>query len=328
MSHNLEQNENGTETSFFSVRVSPWHTLGQLPSEVLTATEAMEQAHLDWTVEKRPIFFAADPNLEGLLPVEGKFATVRTNPYTNKEEALGVVGRGYTVVQNIENADFLQALVDASGAMFETGGSLEGGKRTFLTMKAPEGLMIGGRDAVDLYLAATNSHDGSSPFTIAATPTRIVCGNTLRMGLASAKATYKVRHTVNATKTIEQAQDALGLMWDYWGAFEATAENLLGTTLTDAEVRAFFDSATPIDPMAKTPLSEDRRQERIGVMQGIYHGETIADIKGNAWGAWNAFTEYADWYTPVRDGLTARAEKIILGEYDKTKQHALALLMG
>jgi len=44
---------------------------------------------------------------------------------------------------------------------FETAGSLRGGESVFVTMKPPETMTVVGADAMDLYLAATTSHDGT-----------------------------------------------------------------------------------------------------------------------------------------------------------------------
>ena len=48
------------------------------------------------------------------MPVPG-YATVRTNSFTSRPEALGVVGSGYTPLQNEEHAEFLNRLADESG---------------------------------------------------------------------------------------------------------------------------------------------------------------------------------------------------------------------
>ncbi len=46
----------------------------------------------------------------------------------------------------------------------------------------------GTQDRTELYLAALNSHDGSSKFTFLVTPIRIVCANTQSAALRDAKA--------------------------------------------------------------------------------------------------------------------------------------------
>src|SRR4029434_839028 len=110
---------------------------------------------------------------------------------TGQPDVLGVVGSGYTVVQNEEHCELLNLLVDEAGAHFETAGSLRGGRETFVTMKLPQQIILPGTngfDAVELSLAAMSSHDGSAAWRVIVTPVRIVCANTQRMALRSAKA--------------------------------------------------------------------------------------------------------------------------------------------
>src|SRR5690606_41691796 len=76
-------------------------------------------------------------------------------------------------------------------------------------MKLPGHMSIGGVDRVDQYLAAMNSHDGSSAFTFMISPARIVCQNTLNFALGKASNVVRVRHTTGATKaTVQQAREA------------------------------------------------------------------------------------------------------------------------
>jgi hypothetical protein len=115
----------------------------------------------------------------GVTPIEVPgFATVRTNPFTGAPEALGVVGGGYTPLQNEDHAEFLNLLADESGAIFDTAGSLRGGRQVFITMQLPGSLTVDGTDRVDLNIAALNSHDGTSAFRIPVTPVPFVCANT------------------------------------------------------------------------------------------------------------------------------------------------------
>ena len=109
------------------------------------------------------------------IDVPGSFATVRTNPFTGEPAALG---SGYHPLQNEEHAEFLNHLADESGAIFDTAGSLRGGRQVFVTMRLPKHLNVGGTDRVDLNIAALNSHDGNSAFRLLVTPVRVVCANT------------------------------------------------------------------------------------------------------------------------------------------------------
>jgi phage/plasmid-like protein (TIGR03299 family) len=330
MSANIETNAAGTEAAFFSARETPWHRLGTVTEGAVTAEDALRLAHLDWEVTKEPLT-ATILTEDGVESVEvpGKFATVRQNPFTGRHEALGVVGSAYTVVQNADNADFLNALVDESGAHFETAGSLNDGRTVFVTMKAPESMMIAGRDAVDLYLVATNSHDGSSTFKIAATPTRVVCANTLRAGLQSARATFSTRHTSGAQSRIDEAHKALGVMWNYGKVFEAEATRLAETRLTTATFNEIVAGLFP-EGKDETDRVKKSREQAIGQVGFLYREAPTQDgFHGTAWGAYNALTEYADWAWPIRgdkDG-SARAERVATGGWvDTFKQNAWTAL--
>lgn len=46
-----------------------------------------------------------------------------------------------------EHAEFLNRLADESGAVFDTAGSLRGGRAVFVTMRLPETMRVGGADS-------------------------------------------------------------------------------------------------------------------------------------------------------------------------------------
>lgn len=90
-------------------------------------------------------------------------------------------------MQNEQVAETLNLLVDASGAHFETAGSMRKGRSVFVTMKLPTAMQIAGVDDMDLYLAATTSHDGTASLRLDATPYGS-CARTRRPSPTSARA--------------------------------------------------------------------------------------------------------------------------------------------
>ncbi|PTQ95496.1 uncharacterized protein DUF932, partial [Mucilaginibacter yixingensis] len=57
----------------------------------------------------------------------------------------------------------------------------------------------------------TTSHDGSGSITIAFTPVRIYCRNTLNAALKNCTNAIKIRHTVSAADKLRTAHEMLGL---------------------------------------------------------------------------------------------------------------------
>ena len=229
MAHEIETFDDGT-AAFFTARTDAWHHLGTVTRDCLTAEQVMTTARLGgWNVHTVPLT-ATDITADGVttVPMTDHFATVRTHPTPAKPDVLGVVGAGYTVVQNEEHCELLNLLVDEAGAHFETAGSLREGRETFVTMKLPHTITLAGTngsDDIDLYLAAMSSHDGTAAWRVIVTPVRIVCANTQRIALRQAKATYAIRHTRSAPAKIAQARQALGIVWRYCDALRDRRPN-------------------------------------------------------------------------------------------------------
>src|SRR6476661_5225290 len=244
MAHDLEPWDGGQSASFVSARQHAWHRLGTVLPAEFTAADAMRHAKLGgWNVRTQALQTTPVLSVDGvdLLDVPEHFATVRTNPVTGRPEVLGVVGRGYTPIQNEEHAALLDALVDESGAHFETAGSLRGGRQVFLTMKLPTTMQIGGIDPVDLYLIACNSHDGTSAFRLLVAPVRVVCGNTQAIAIRRAQSSFSIRHTSGASGQIEQARQALGLTFRYAETFQVQADAMIAQAMTDRQFRELID---------------------------------------------------------------------------------------
>jgi phage/plasmid-like protein (TIGR03299 family) len=216
MGHNLYFNEKSNQFSFFSVREKPWHGLGQIVTDYPSSAEAIKYAGLDYTVEKRKLFTYdnenqnADPNHEIVIPeigVPDYFATVRTD----NDRVLGVVGKDYEVVQNIDAFSFFDSIVGGDGIQYETAGALGNGERIFITAKLPGYIKVGNADLVEQYLFLTTSHDGYGSITAAFTPTRICCNNTLNAALRNQSNSIKIRHTIGVKERLEQAHQIMGI---------------------------------------------------------------------------------------------------------------------
>ena len=314
MAHELETWSDGS-ASFVSARQHAWHRLGTVLPAEFDAAQAMQHAKLGgWRVRKEPLTTTVlTPDGVSSLPVPDQFASVRTHPVTGRPDVLGVVGRGYTPIQNEDHAELLDRLVDQSGAHFETAGSLRGGRQVFVSMKLPRTMRIGGVDPVDLYLIACNSHDGTSAFRLLVSPVRVVCANTQAAAIRGAKSSYSIRHTAGAKGQIAQARAALGLTWAYAEAFERQAEQMIAATISTDEFTGIVGRLWPVDADSKRSktIGENRRYE---LVQLLRHSPTNEDIRGTRWAAYQAITEYADHLAPVRDEwnpAAARAERAV-----------------
>jgi phage/plasmid-like protein (TIGR03299 family) len=298
MSHMLEQY--GDMASFASLREPAWHGLGTVIDEAVSTSEMLDLAHLSgWNVRLEAV------NLPGRSHKE-YFATVRTNPFDGEPDVLGVVGERYKVLQNEELFTFGDALLD--GGRWETAGSIKNGTVVFgsLALDRQTDLDPKGRgDKVNNYLLVHTSHDGSLAIQASVTPVRVVCQNTLNMAVGykgkGAKQSFRIRHTATLQGKVQAAREALGLANQYLDEFDKIAAEMIAKEINDQK---FFDIITAVYPKPEenTKGAMTKWENKIDTLNDIYNGETCVNIKGTAWGAYNAMTERLDWFRNPRGG--------------------------
>lgn len=325
MAHNLDIT-NGI-ASFADARTDAWHQLGQQVGHAMTAEEAMRLGMLGgWNLRKAPLFaYAGDER----IVVPAKYAVLRDNPAEDRADVLGVVGEPYKIIQNEAHADLLNALVDESGAHFETAGAIDGGRKVFITMKLPGYMKVGGVDRVDNYIAAINSHDGSMAFTFMVTPVRIVCENTLNMAFSNHSSTIRVRHTVGADNIlIAQVREALDITFNYLDGFQEEAERLINTTMTQSQFEEII--AREFGAPEGAPLATQTRCENkvLAMAELFADADTHKEVRNTAWAGLNAITEWFDHFSPTRgdDRDGTRAVNAVMDNVFKNR--ALAMIRG
>lgn len=305
-----------------SARIMQWQVLGEaLPGDGLSAADALRHGHLaNWNVRKAPEFTIVDGQT---LPVPGRHAIVRDNPFGRGIDVIGSVGNVFTPIQNEEHTGFLDTLVDESGSNIVAAGATDNGRKVFVTMKIPGHIKIGGVDPVENYLTAVNGHDGSTKFGVMVHPIRSACTNVLTMGKGYA---YTVRHTKNAMSTLGEARRALDLTFGYMDAFQQEAERLINTTLTaDRFEQIITEEYGPQEDAGAA--ARTRAERRVEQMLELFNDASTQDgIRDTAWAGLNAITEWADHFSPVRgnDRDASRAARSLFDPSSKTE--ALALI--
>lgn len=261
--------------TMFSARETPWHGLGVVTPDALSAQEAIVAAGLDWNVVKE------QAERHGKL-VPGKFWTIREKD----DKVLGIVGPDWKPLQNVEGFAFSDGLLDG-GASFETAGSLRGGRVVFMTVKLPGEVLVAGDDAHEMYLLFRMGHDGKMSINAEIVMIRVVCMNTLSIAIRGAKRRWTINHTSKMEGKLQQAREALELSWKFADAFEEEVDNLLNVTVTDEMLVRLLQDNLPQRPKTDDVIST--------IKMLSHESNTIQDkFKGTGWGALNAVTEYFD----------------------------------
>lgn len=305
MAHNFNFKEQTRRHSFFSVKEKAWHGLGQTVSDYPTSKEALIFAGLDYRVEKRKLYTYDKDNV--LANADTRRVAVEIPNYfgtvlIDNDTVLGVVGKDYEVVQNVDAFSFFDAIVGGDGIQYETAGALGNGERIFITAKLPDYIKVGSDDLIEKYLFLTTSHDGAGSITAAFTPVRIVCANTLNDALHNRTNSVKIRHTANAKERLEEAHKLIGITNTLSVQLETLFNRWARVRITDKEVRSLIQ-------LAMAPNKEVLKDLRAGLMDELStQYKNICDevfeyavgnptqqmetTKGSLFGAYNGITGY------------------------------------
>lgn len=287
----------------------PWHGLGVEVLQLMTAEEALRKGGLDWLVEKRKIQTVSEGG-NGSVFIHDHFATVRnTDNYP-----LGIVGKIYQPVQNVDALDFMDALTKSGEAKYETVGSLQHGKIVWVMAKIPNGH---GVDPVEPYLLCTTSHDGTTPVMVTATPVRVVCNNTLNAAIKGAKNKFRIRHTTNWADKITEAKRTLDSSLQYFSKANEVFDKMKGEKFTEVQLenlllKVFKNTEDVAD------LTDRQAKSFEGILGDVIAltekgmGVDLPGVKGTAWGAYNAVAEFLDHHSDVKGGKGRRAEEVLM----------------
>ncbi|MBC8599525.1 DUF945 domain-containing protein [Lachnospiraceae bacterium BX10] len=281
------------ETMFYT-RTAPWHGLGTRVLEAPTSSAALSLAGLDWKVVQKPVFTA-----DGLF-ISGFKANVRDRD----SQVLGVVSDRYKVVQNEDAFAFTDELL-GEGVTYETAGSLQNGRRTWILAKLPQRYIIRG-DEIDPYLVFMNSHDGTGAIKAAMTPVRVVCQNTLNLALSTARRSWSTIHTGDIHGKLQDARNTLLYADRYMAALGKTIEELSLQKLSDRQVLEYIDALFPLPEDASEVRKKNLGKLKEDLKLRYFEAPDLQHVGKNAYRFVNAVSDFATHARPLRERSSYR----------------------
>jgi phage/plasmid-like protein (TIGR03299 family) len=314
MSHNLAQdadNKKGkkkTGYAFVSViddsgsRPAPWHGLGTSVAEAMRSADCCKLAKLNYTVEKVPLhWYYGAGTKKASKGISDRMAEVVR---TDSGISLGTVGANFEVVQNVQAFEFLDSLIGPGAdklGMYETAGALGNGEKIFITLKLPKQTRVGKDDMLENYLFLYMGHNSMTPITVAFTPIRIVCNNTLNMALANCNHKIVIKHTKNVQEKFALAQRVLGMTNNVDRILTPILNRMAEVKITDTQLREYI--AAVMSPN-KEIITQEQWDSKGMSTRVIHLTEEIFEYavsnptqmtgatKGTVYGALNAITGY------------------------------------
>lgn len=331
MSHMIDESTGTAAIAF--VGQTPWHGLGQrltIDADIGTWTR---EAGLAFEVLRSPVNFSIEES--SLMGTMSERHVLYRN---DTHKALGVVGKGYQIVQPEQVMGFFDKLVRVGGFTLETAGALSDGKRIWALAKIGDDAPILGHDIVRPYLLLSTSYDGTMATTAKLTSVRVVCNNTITAALYETTAdriaggrgvatTIKVTH--NMKFDAKKVQTDLGI-------FANSFDKWVIQTRMLAEQEITLDTAGAMAARLLSPMMKNNPGKLVDVTKSkgyvrimeLFDGSAIgSDLAGfTKWGFVNAVTQMVDH---ERGADNARRLKAAwFGDGDRMKSAAYAIAMA
>lgn len=292
-----------------------WHGLGTVVKGAMNPFAALKIANLEWEVME-------SDSLTGVYNAGVHAQEFRVSTDTGKllirsddKSVLGIVGPDYTPVQNQEIAELAFALrANADGnAEVESAGSIRGGRKVWMLLRAPS-VQFGGKDDESVpYLFIANSHDGSMALKAMPTAVRVVCSNTFHLALSSCKKGISFKHTQGITSRVEDLKRAIQTWQEQIDKSASISRRLAAKPMNRDSIRELWvDVVERLDgagiPMNPKNGWENNRKER--AVNGLAHMAQTFDREQQQFGAnlWVAANAATNWVQHIRSQDSVRTK--------------------
>lgn len=327
MAHDICMVTGEAAVAFDQREGTPWHGLGLAHDGPMTPLGALELARLDYRVEAVPAFAQVGSAMVG---ADDHRAIVRSDC----GRVLGMVGSGYTVIQNRDTAEAIERVYGGPHAVVSVAGALGQGERIwFLCGLGGEAFEVQPGDPIERYLLVTSAHDGSGAHRMLFTSVRVVCRNTLTIALRGAQHQVSLRHTRNVGLALPMLADVLAQSRTYWERVREAFAMLARQSVTRPEVRSFLDQLLPAPRDARGEIRqgagltkiEAQRETIRRLFEGGGDGSALAG--STRWGLLNAATQWIDRERPIKGATDRRLGSLLHeGTAADLRQRAFELL--
>ena len=269
--------------------------------EAQTASEAIINGGLNWEIGGEPI---KRPNGD----IIGSHKSIVR---LDNNEVLGIVGEGYTPVQNRDCFGLMDEVIGSGHAKFERVYSFKGGRRIGILARMPFDIPLkGGKDNVGLYLRLQTGHDGSQGLLLDYLPVRGICWNAVNVDVAQELKgrRFYAKHTLNVGRKLDVAQVVLNAQ-NYIDMLQPKFEFLAKATVSEDYINRILNKIFEIEDKEK--VSTRALNEIAEVKDRIFNG--TGNSGETRWDVLSGITEYVDHFRPTRGDAENRVISFLDG---------------
>lgn len=221
------------------------------------------------------------------------------------ETIFAIVSQRYEVHQYNEwLIEQVQSILDVADGDLTIGsaGLLRMGAQAWVQVRPPETVTVGGEQQLP-WILATTSHDRSLATQYKGQRQRVVCDNTLAVGLGENTSEFRVRHTANSRARLGEARQALEIIYETQDEFSQAVEQMMNTEFNSAMFRNLNSDLYPVieqtveDGKVTNQRAINNRDKTIEELEDLWFNDhRVKDVKDTVWGAMQAHNTWFHWH--------------------------------
>lgn len=249
---------------------------------------------------------------------------------------LGTFTDGFTFHQPEETLELVRAAVDTVGAQWSSVAAIRGGAQlhAFATIDAEIKAPKRG-DTVALAIGANDFFDGKGVFSLGLYGVVLTCTNGARRN--EVKFSMRSKHCSRLADRVNAVRFEIGMkVQDAVEEMRGFVHRLDSQDMTRAEMDTFSLKLFGLDSEAQLREGDQQAakqtREKVEAVRYLFRNGT-GNVGQTRWDAYNAVTEFADWFGAFRNSANASVEEnrfasMVNGGVAKLKARAEELLLN
>ena len=252
-----------------------------------SSEEAIQQCGLNWNVYKGVI---SHTKQDGKIVSCPKFVGVfrEDNNYN-----LGIVGSGYSLVQNIEAASIADSILDEEPKLkIIHGVELFNGDKIFLTLQLGDPIEIG-NEFFKRIIMVSWAHNGKMSVSGRFLLIRNSTGAILNVDAPEVNMNVKVQHSGKTKEKIKIAKNVIKNAYQFFENVETKMDVLAVTPMTDGDFKGLLSKLFP-DSESESTKGQTRTDNKRNDVFGLYRSPSSSNLINTKLGGLMALTEYCN----------------------------------
>lgn len=303
-----------------------------------TSKECAEAAGLDWGVRKDPL--VAHLTLPDGTTIDKLVKREFTITREDTNEVIGVVGKNFRAVPNLEAFALLDSLAEEAQSKFEYAGYQGDGERVWMKVKLPREIRIKDNpdEVVSFSLFLTNAFNGSKSLVMHFAPILNAQATIVNPSIYKSD-TMSIHHTKKYDEHIKEVRKVLRLSDQYFDSCQDMFNNLADIKVDAAKFAEIMDTILPIPPAdpvtGEQPNTKKVETAREKLSQLVDEANILSKFPNTGWSTFVAIANYADHeksFKSRKDEVGSKDQirfvSVLEGNSQDIKNEAIKVLFG